>query len=195
MALLRRVKRVPLTLPRFPHEFRLPDGKVSRKNSGEVRRITDAALAAALTVELPPQVARFVEIFSIVLAPVVATDEAADLSAATQADMERWAGEIRAPLSQSARVGVAFAQVEIEEDRAAPGLSDSIVNTALGYASCLHTRVGPDDFRMFMWYAARTGYFLTRAPLAATPESAVPPLQDIVEGGPRQTPRTAPSPR
>jgi hypothetical protein len=155
------------TFERLP----LPDTTIVRQHGPELRQITNTALAGADERPLPASAERFVTLLSIVLAPFRGDDLE---DAPDTAQLEQWAEELRAPLTKSARVGAAFAELAQRGDA-------SLVSTSLAVAAYTHTQVGPEHLGIFMNYTAGSSYFLCRTPEARV-DDLLPTLQRLLDG-------------
>jgi hypothetical protein len=109
------------------------------------------------------------------LAPYADADRPAPLGGA---ERDAACRRLRRPLHLSTRLGTAFAVVEVEQRTIGPDKSDAVIASALGFASFLQTRFGPEHLGFYMWRSARVGYFLARGG-EADPDGLLPDDADI----------------
>jgi hypothetical protein len=177
LALFRRLRDVPLRLP-LPAALELPDQAAAHKCPSDVWRATDSSLRRVADVELAPTTQRWVSALAVRLAPYLEeTDGRTNF--ATRAELEVVARRLRKPFKVCARLGTAFAEVEMRLRPIDDDKSDAVIATALGFSSFLQTRFRPQHLGFFMWRTARVGYFLARVDGRVDLSELLPTPDDI----------------
>lgn len=161
MTFLRRLRDVPLRLP-SASALVLPDQRPAHKCPAEIWGTTDSALRRVADVDLAAPMRAWVGGLGRRLAP--------------DPDQAR---RLAKPLDLCARIGTAFAALELELRRIDSDKSDAVVATALGFSSFLQTRVGPERFGFYMWRTARVGYYLARVGDRVDPGELLPTHEDV----------------
>jgi hypothetical protein len=161
MTRFRRLRDVPLRLPPAS-ALVLPDPRSAHKCPAEVWGTTDSALRRVADVEPFGPMREWVGGLGRRVAPTPGA-----------------ARRLAKPLDLCARIGTAFAVLEIELRRIDGDKSDAVVDSALGFSSFLQTRVGPERFGFYMWRTARVGYYLARVGDRVDPRDLLPTNDEV----------------